>query len=278
MHDQTSRIRYLNFNILGLQERAYIGVRRAAAFLGVSERFVEGSFPRSLTLGHKLKQQFLPDPYPEENIFELKENWKAWIIGNALRELDQFTSLFLDDAYDMAQEVLIFSGDYSPDYSWRRIEKITNVAEKHRRVLEQVGFFSGNHIEDQKCLVSLSHARNCLSHDLGVVTSKRTTHDAMIVRWVAPRIFVQQGDKKYYIDEQSMPFSLDKDGPEGTIMVNFEIIERKFSVGDNILFTPDDLLGMCHFYKMIIDKICQEISKYASIHGVSPGQVYSINL
>ena len=79
--------RVLNFDINGLQQRAYVGVRRAAAFLGMSERFIEGEFPRSLTLGQSIKRQFLPDPFPEETVPELRENWRAWITGNALREL-----------------------------------------------------------------------------------------------------------------------------------------------------------------------------------------------
>ena len=268
MVEQRRVERVLNFDINGLQQRAYVGVRRAAAFLGMSERFIEQEFPRSLTLGQNIKRQFLPDPFPEEAVPELRENWRTWITGNALRELDQFLSLFLDDAFDVVQQAKLVSGENPPHHEWQRIDRITNVADKHRRVLEGANRFNGPHSDDQTCLISLSHARNCLSHDLGIVTPKRVTDGVLAVQWLALRTIIEQGDKTFILEEQDLPFSLDPDGPEGRVLMRVEIAERRFALGDHIRFTPDDLLGFCLFYQIVIDRVAQALADYSQECGV----------
>lgn len=260
--------RVLNFDINGMQQRAYVGVRRAAAFLGLSERMLEGEFPKSLTLGRSIKRQFLPDPIPDEIVPELRENWRTWVTGNALRELDQFLSLYLDEAYDITEQAKMVAGDLPPHHEWRRIDRTTNVAEKHRRVLEAAGRFAAAHVEDQSCLVSLSNARNCLAHDLGIVTPKRATDGALAVLWLALRTVIEQGDRVVVLEEQDLPFETDPEGGDAHVMIRIEIAERRFAVGDHILFTPDDLLGICLFYQIVIDRVAQALADYATECGV----------
>jgi hypothetical protein len=261
-------VRELRFDLKSMRERACVGVRRAAAFLGLSERFMDNELPRSLTLGRNIKRQFLPDPYPDEDIPELRENWRAWIIGNALRELDQFLSLYLDEAYDIVQQAKIVSGENSPDHQWKRIDRQTNVADKHKFVLEQAKREAQVHADDQACLVSLSHARNCLSHDLGIVTPKRACYGELHVRWLAIRTLIEQGENVIDIDAVEFPFQLDPNGPDGVVVAKIEFAEKKFAVGDHIRFTPDELLGICLFYQMVIDRVGQAIQGYAEDCGV----------
>jgi len=260
--------RVLHFNINGLQQRARTGARRAAAFLGMSERFLEGEFPSSLTLGRSIKRQFLPDPLPPEFVPELRANWRDWIVGNALRELDQFLSLFLDDAFDIVQQAKLVSGENPPAHSWRRLDRITNVAEKHRRVLEAAGRFIAPHVDDHDCLATLSQARNCLAHDLGVVTPKRTLDGALTVRWLGFQTILEQGSTSTVLEDVDFPFQVDPEGPQPQILIKVVKVERSFSVGDHINFSPDDLLGICLYYQMIIDRVALAIAEYARDCGV----------
>lgn len=260
--------RELRFDLKSMRERACVGVRRAAAFLGLSERLMEKDMPRSLTLGGNVKLQFLPDPYPDDGLPVLRENWRAWIIGNALRELDQFLSLFLDEAYDVVQQSKIMSGENSADHKWKRIVGKTNAAEKHKLVLENAGQNMEDHIDEHGCLVSLSQVRNCLSHDLGVVTPKRTFNGELCVRWIAIRTMIQQGGRIFDMDAVELPFHLDPDGPHGIVFAKVELAERKFAIGNQIRFTPDELLGICLFYQIVIDRVSQAVQNYAEDCGV----------
>lgn len=260
--------RRLHFDVSGMQQRAHRGVRRAAAFLGLSERFMESELPRSLTLGKAIKRAFLPDPIPDDMVPDLKEAWRAWIIGNALRELDQFLSLFLDEAFDMTEMAKIVAGEYPAHHRWQRIDRDTNVANKHRRIMAAANRYISPHDEDNDCLVSLSHARNCLSHDLGQVTAKRVTDGELKVKWLALRTVVKQGDKEVVFDELEAPYQLDPDGPDGHVYVDVIIAERAFTLDDHIRFTPDDLLGICLFYNIVIDRVSNAIAEYAKECGV----------
>jgi hypothetical protein len=151
------RVRRLHFDFAGMQQRALVGVRRAAAFLGLSERYLEGEQPRSLTLASSLiTHQFLPDPIPDDLAAELKSAWRAWIIGNAIRELDQFLSLFMDEAFDVVEQTRIVRGDAPLNHSWKRISGETNVAKKHQLVLRAANLFTDVHRMDYECLSSLS--------------------------------------------------------------------------------------------------------------------------
>lgn len=267
--DEKKRIRReLRFDLKSMRERACVGVRRAAAFLGLSERFMEQDMPRSLTLGGNVKRQFLPDPYPDDHVPELRENWRTWIIGNALRELDQFLSLFLDEAYDVVQQSKVVSGENPADHNWKRIDGQTNAADKHKLVLEKARRKMEEHMDEHVCLVSLSQVRNCLSHDLGVVTPKRTLNGELRVRWIAIRTMIQQGEKILDMDAVELPFQLDPGGPDGIVFAKVELAERKFAIGNHIRFTPDELLGICLFYQIVIDRVSQAVQNYAEDCGV----------
>lgn len=266
MSEQRHAIRELRFDLKSMRDRACVGVRRAAAFLGLSERFMEADFPRSLTLGKNVKRQFLPDPFPTEHIAELRENWQAWIIGNALRELDQFLSLYLDEAYDIVQQAKLVSGEHPPHHQWKRIDQKTNVADKHKLVLEEAKRFAHSNVDDHACLVSLSHARNCLSHDLGIVTHKRATNGELTVRWLAIRTLLEQDGQIIDLDMTELPVQV---GPNGSaVLAKIEIVERKFKVADHIRFTPDELLGICLFYQIVIDRVLEAVQEYAQQCGV----------
>jgi len=174
----------------------------------------------------------------------------------------------LDEAFDMVQKARLVSGESPPHYQWKRIDRQTNVAEKHKLVLAEAKRFAGNHIDDQDCLVSLSNARNCLSHDLGIVTQKRLTNGCLAVCWVAIRTLIQQGDKTIDLDTIGFPFELDPNGPDGLLLAKVEITEKTFALGEHLSFTSDDLLGICFFYQMVIDRVTQGVQKYAQDSGV----------
>jgi hypothetical protein len=260
--------RVLSFDIKTLQQRALIGVRRAFAFLGLSERFLEYDFPRSLTVGQTIRYQFLPDPLPEAVVPELRKTWRDWIIGNTLRELDQFLSLFLDGAFEIVQKSRLVSGENPPNHKWKGIADQTNVAAKHLCVLNAVSQNLDQHNVDQKCLHSLSQVRNCLSHDLGIVTAKRSKTGKLKVNWLFLRLVVKQDDRLVTLKNDDLPFIFDPEGGEGYVQFSVDIEERLFDLGDHLQFTPDDLLSICLFYNGVIDRVSLMITEYAKECGV----------
>src|SRR5215213_5828696 len=90
MTEETKRTIHVNLSLPAIQEHAYIGVNRAAAFLGLVEKITENDIPRSLSLGTTIKLQLIPDPISDDLADEIRASFRTWVIGNALKELDQF--------------------------------------------------------------------------------------------------------------------------------------------------------------------------------------------
>jgi hypothetical protein len=262
--DQQRRRRVLNIDIGGMLQRAKTGVVRAAAFLGVSEHVLEQELPRSLNLGGSVQLQLLPDPIPDALAAEIKPAFRDWVVGNALRELDQFLSLMLDEAWDIAQAIKVFSGEHAKDHVWRRIHRTTNVAEKHRLVLETFGELTQQLADDNTCLASLSIARNALAHGLGIVTDERATDGAVTVKWIALQLQAKVGTRTIVLEE-NVPF----EAPEHTDIVMAVVInERRFAVGEHVVFTPGELLEICLFYQMVMDRVALAAEAFGRAAGV----------
>jgi hypothetical protein len=261
------RERLLRFDIGGIQDRALRGVRRAVAFVGLTERYLEGELPRSLSLDGNFPLRMLPDPIPDELANELGSEFRQWVLRNALRELDQFLSLMLDQCWDIVEAGRIVAGHRPANYEWQRIDRQTNVAAKHRRVLEGAGRYDGPHADDNVSLVTLSSARNWISHNLGVIDVRRAPAGSMRIRWVRIQTEMMVGDRVYVLEELELPFQL-PDDQEGIVQIRFVSEEREFGVGEVVTFSPAELLHIAFAYKMIIDRVCLAMVEYSREAGV----------
>lgn len=243
------------------------GPLRAAAFLGLAERFLERELPRSLGIGGNMQITLLPDPVPDELAAELGPEFRHWIISSCLRELDQFLSLMLDECWDMVEACRIVAGKQPPNYQWQRIDRQTNVAEKHRLVLEAAAKLAAPHIDDNEFLATLSNARNCIAHNLGVVDARRAPNGSMIVRWLRFRTAIETADAVYFMDDVELPFKVP--GEEGgMVRLDVVIAEREFARGDRIIVTPHELMQIALLYQMIIERIVGVIAEHAREAGV----------
>lgn len=240
---------------------------RAAAFLGLAERFLEGELPRSLSVDGNIQIRLLPDPISDELAAELVPEFRHWIISNALRELDQFLSLMLDECWDIIEACRIVVGEQPTNYVWQRIDMQTNVAIKHRRVLEATGKYAGPHIEDNAYLETLSNARNCISHNLGVVDARRAPNGSLTIRWLRFRTKIVQGENVYFMDEVQLPFQLPGD-EEGSVQLEVAVAERQYQLADRVTISPHELLQIALLYQMIIDRLVMAMQERAREAGV----------
>src|ERR1700682_3944254 len=90
----------VSVDIAAIQEIAQRGVRRTVAFLGLGLWVLRDGPPTSVTLESRFLVQWFPDPLPAESAAEIADEYQAWIIGSALRKLDQHFALFLDEVWE----------------------------------------------------------------------------------------------------------------------------------------------------------------------------------
>jgi hypothetical protein len=220
-----------------------------------------------LSLGGNIQIRMLPDPIPDELAAELGPEFRHWIISNALRELDQFLSLMLDECWDMVEAARIVAGEQPANYQWQRIDMQTNVAAKHRRVLEAAGKYAPPHIDDNDYLETLCGARNCIAHNLGVVDERRAPDGSMRMRWLHFRIQIAQGAQVYVLEDIELPFQLPGE-EEGRVQADVVVVQREFQLGERVTVAPRELLQIALLYQMIIERLAVAIRDRAKEAGV----------
>src|SRR4051794_28255129 len=82
-----------------LKKIADIGVRRTSAFLKLGGRLADMEIPDDMTLDGGIAFNFWPKELPKEAKEELRQEFRAWLVGSCLRELDQHLGIFLDNAW-----------------------------------------------------------------------------------------------------------------------------------------------------------------------------------
>lgn len=142
------------------------------------------------------------------------------------------------------------------------------MASKHSGTLRHIDKYFGPVCDDNHCLNSLSEARNCLSHNLGVVNSERAPDGELVVLWMAIQAQLLQGERVIILDESTLPLGPVADDPPARIQVCFVMRKKAFTVGSLIAFSPDELLELCLFYQSVIDRLCMSVQERVRETGV----------
>ena len=250
----------VHIDLAALRERAMKGVRRASAFLGYGLSLSSQPPPTTVAFGGISRFDFLVDPLPPELGMQVQTEFKRWLISNSLKELDQHFSLFLDDAWN----VIRMTTNSSMSLNWadtlfdQKFSQGTNAARKVQAVSEKLAMEI-----DHSTFSSLSLARNALSHSLGVVRPRDTnSDDALVVKWVAARMGIVDGDTTHFIDELPKPYQVkSKDG--GQVILKFDVRERPFLVGQVVDLSEFELAEICFHYWRAISSIIERLNEQA---------------
>jgi len=254
-----------------LREKSMLGVRRAAAFLGIGISTATSGSPR-LALTDQSAWRFFPDPAPEELTREAVEEFIIWVIGNAIRELDSHFSGFLDEVWLACEFAKLHGTEVAADFAPKGIDQKTNAASKFEIVLRALD--SAN--DDTGALRSLSAARNSLSHSHGVVTDRYTNlKGALEVRWLGLEARLQQGDTYIVIGASPGDFGIQAPDPSLGATVQVVVVERtkKFAVGQRITLAPLDLHEICFFYMHLTERVLDALQDYLRRQGILAHEV-----
>jgi hypothetical protein len=163
-------------------EIANVGVRRAAAFLGLGLSAIAKGPPVSVLLDASFVWQFCPEPLPTAYAERVAIEYESWIVSCALRELDQYFNLFLDEIWHSHRLGELFgkplSPDFGPDLPFLRD---TNVAKKLSMTAAALEMDRSRVDHFQ----SYSYTRNSLSHGAGVVRERDCNKPGcLVISWL----------------------------------------------------------------------------------------------
>jgi len=263
---QKNEIR-LNFDLDDLKNVSISGVRRAAAFSAIALNATQNPLVQSLSLPSYSMWRFLPENPPEELLISSVKEFRVWVVGNALRELDAAFNELLDNCWQMNEWSKLHGQKVKSDHRVESIEAKTNVGTKMGLVLKELG----EKEPDTTKLWTLSNLRNCLTHARGVVTS-RHANDAtgLKVLWLGLELgFQQEGN---YVP---MPMPIPQGGvqapnPAEPANVVAKVVDREkiFPFGSSVSIEPRELHEICHFYLTSTNKVVQSLQKAMSGRGL----------
>ena len=256
----------LSIDIAAIQDIAQRGVRRAIAFLGLGLRATCDGPPKSVTLESRFSIHWFPDPLPPDVAEEISREYEAWITGSALKELDQYFALFLDEVWDWIR-LSEFHGcqlptGFGPD---RKFRSKTNVGKKLNVVEAALGVkgISSGFFD------AYSFARNALTHNAGIVRQQDTNRrGALSIRWHAPTVVIKADGDEYAIDQRGcMPQRVFSS--EAQLVFRMTEREQVVALGERIALSRFDLSEICFSYQNAAETISKGLSEYLKGKGIT---------
>lgn len=267
----------VNIDLPKLADIAHVGVRRAVLFMGLGLNGINQPGFRDYQL-HKLPVQtgqqslpvdFFPPNLPDERVATFKQEFSVWIAGCGLRELLEHYALYLDHIHNyglVVQQATGKLGPRDPKKEQRSFNRNGSLAEKLKLLKERFGI----EIEAADSITQLYSARNCLTHDLGVVAPTRCDSQGVFaVTWTAFDMLAigdETGAERPLAD---LIASGERTQENTTVAMRRVVRRRELKAGDKLRFTQQDLWEQCFFFNAIaIPMMMTAFVAYLTAHGI----------
>ncbi len=265
----------VNIDLSKLSDLAHTGVRRAVLFMGLGLNAAHREDFHDYEL-HKipiapeqtsLPIEFFPSNLPAERVKAFKEEFAIWITGCGLRELLEHYALFLDQMHKYALLVLQVRGKLggiNPQKEQKRFNRRLGIPDKLVTLHDRFSITP----TDPGSIKQLYAARNCLSHDLGIVTPKRCGSEGHLsLTWKAFEVLAK-GEKSGI--ERPITALIGRQTEEDTAILGRQVTrERKFASGARLLLSQQDLWEICFFFNAhAIPSMVKSFVKFLETHGI----------
>ena len=244
-----------NINVPELTKLAHVGVRRSALFMGLGLNAAHREDFNDYEL-HKipivpgqtgLPMDFFPPGLPAARVKEFKTEFAMWIIACGFRELLEHYALFLDQMHKYCLVVFHSRGKLGP------LDPKEAQMEFNRRFgipkkLDTLKARFSVAPTDSDSIKQLYEARNCLTHDLGIVRQRRCDNDGQFtLTWKAMDV-VAQGENSR-VERPAIELIGNTTDEPTMIGVRMVSRERKFALGSKLALSQQDLWEICYFFK-----------------------------
>lgn len=251
-----------------MREIVAVSTRRASAFLrfGLDDLEARDGGDFNLTAG--VQYRFWPEVVSVQDRDNAREEYRSWLVGSCLRELDLFYGLFLDEAWRAIEVGERHGTIVPPDFMLdAKFARSTNVASKQQRVAEKLG--ADDHYEE---LNSLSLARSTLAHNAGVVRSpvdcNNAPRDTLEIKWLAFDMLAIRGGEEHVVDK--LPLDTSELPGEGETQIAVRFIQRvlPFRAATRVSLSLSQLAELCLFYNIMADKTITGLLQYYRSKGL----------
>lgn len=248
----------ISINLADMLQIAHVGVLRASAFLKIGLHDLHGDHHADFDLSGGVHYRFWPNQISRETVETTVDEYRHWLIGSCLKELDQYFSLFLDRAWWVLELALLNNTRVASGHMFdQKFAGTTNVATKINRVAAVVGFRP-----EMECFESLSLARNALTHGAGRVRDRDCNdNNDLLLTWIAATMIIKDGDREVvYRDTPADTYQVESpDGAE--VILRFDRQYARYQIGQKVELSSHNLAEICAFYSqqasLVHDKILE---------------------
>ena len=250
----------LALDLAALRSPMIKSLHRVEVFIGYAHHTTRGEPLSSVRLEAPMALSVgVPSSIPEAQRKPYQDDYRGWIVGQALIEIDQSYQRFAACCLEILRYVdaAIKTGRH-----YRGKQPSENTWNLHKAVYDHLKDRSERHIQESSFLRTLGNARNCLVHDSGIVTERRTNDgDRLRIRWRgydctaaddAGEVITLPRDKRISIAEAGVGR-----------MINLNVVTRELlhRVGDRVSLTHYDLSEILFFYSDLFNVLCQDLQK-----------------
>ena len=262
------KIGNINIDIDAMRAVVELAIRRTSAFMRFGLDDLDERDGGDFNLTASLVYSFWPSEITTEIRASAREEYRAWIVGSCLRELDLFYGLFLDKLWFAIEVGKLHGSTVRSDLTFdNKFARKTNVAAKQREVADKLK--NADHFGE---LNSLSLARNALTHNAGVVRSpfdcNNDARDALIIQWLAFDMLVTRNGEERVVDHT--PFDTHTLPGDGPVQIGLRFTPRELVVpaGHQIKLTHPQVAELCMFYRILCDKAIDAYRAFLSEKGI----------
>lgn len=222
---------------------------------------VRGVSPRDFEeteLPGRVQIAIVPEPMPEKVLNDYVVQFRAWIVGNGLRELVETYSKFLDQVYGHGLEIL---SSMDLDRRQRSFEQ-ASLRDKVHRLRAEMGIDGGfsQHLE------SLTAARNALTHGTGTVRRRDCTDgDELVMTW--------RGIENFFTDGDGVRHRIGDEPSEVRLREPLEVVtvdrERRRKLGQRVELTAFDLTEICYMANHDSIDVLERLRAFGASRGIN---------
>lgn len=233
---------------------AHTGIRRAALFMGLGLNAARRKDFTDYQLSKlpmfegqtNLPMDFFPNDLPIERIDTFKEEFAQWITACGLREIIEHFALFLDHIHKYALITHAAKGKLSklnPDKAQSDFNLRFGVPKKLDVLEERFQLI----FADAQSVSSLYEARNCLTHNLGVVAERRCTIEGKFaISWRTIEVIAKGSETG--IEWPITQFMHRPTTEQMEILARTVLRDRRYAAGEKVIFSQQDLWEICYFF------------------------------
>jgi hypothetical protein len=101
------------------------------------------------------------------------------------------------------------------------------------------------------------------------VTEARAIDGALVVQWLAFHVYLHRGDETIELNNTAGGYEVGEGDVGATLESRMELATKEFPIGSLVEFSPSELLAICLFYNIVVDRVTFDLQNAAKEAGVN---------